>query len=205
MEITIAKNYGFCSGVKKALNETKKVANENKNTNIYMLNKIVHNDYVVDLLKKDGIKIIENDLSDEEKIKSIKDGILIFSAHGHDKKLDLLAKKQNLKIVDTTCPKVLLNFKQIKNALLNNKNVIYIGVKNHPETKASLSISDKIIFLDFFNPDYSLLNNLENVSVHNQTTLIQTDLKNIYQEINLRCKNIEFNNEICFATTLRQQ
>lgn len=206
MEIKIAKNYGFCAGVKNALEIVNKTVLTSKDKKIYMLNKIVHNQNVIEQIKNLGVIILDDSsLTNEEKIKSISDGILIFSAHGHDKKLDLLAKKQNLEIVDTTCKKVLLNIKQIQNALLENKDVVYIGIRNHPETEASLAISDKIIFLDFFSPDYSKLNNLKHISIHNQTTLIQDDLIKIYTKIKQICQNVEVHNDICFATSLRQK
>lgn len=203
MEITLATHYGFCQGVKNAINIVNNINHDNKP--IYMLNKLVHNNNVCEQFINNGIIILDDDRSLEEKINSINEGTIIFSAHGHDKKLNTLAKNKNLNIIDTTCPKVILNEKSIIKALNENKTVIYIGIKKHPETIASLSISNKIIFLDFFKPDYSLIENLDNVSVHNQTTLIQDDLKKINDVLIKKIKHIEIHNDICFATTLRQK
>ena len=204
MEITLAKHYGFCQGVKYALELANKVACEN-NQPIFMLNKIVHNQAVVDELTKKNIITLDDSRSLKEKINSIEKGTIIFSAHGHDKKLETLALQRNLQIVDATCPKVIANEKSINTALKNNKTVLYIGIRNHPETLASLSISEKVIFIDFFNPDYSLLKSDYDVSIHNQTTLIQEDLKRIYEEIKPKVHSMEIKNDICYATSLRQQ
>lgn len=205
MEITLAKNYGFCFGVSKALQIAKQTALDNPNEKIFMLNKIVHNQSVVDEIKQLGIIIYDDNRSLEEKISSINEGIIIFSAHGHDKKLDDIALKKGLKVVDATCQRVKQNEKSILKALNENKKVIYVGIKNHPETNASLSLSNKIIFLDFFNPDYSLINKNDNVSIHNQTTLIQSELNNIYEKIKEITDNIDIKNDICYATSLRQE
>lgn len=204
MKITIAKNYGFCFGVSKALQIAKSVALDNPNENIFMLNKIVHNQAVVEELKSLGIITLDDSRSLEEKINAIEKGIIIFSAHGHDKTLDAIAINKGLKIVDATCQRVKQNENSIIKAINENRTVVYIGIKNHPETNACLSLNKNIIFLDFFNPDYSLIKKDDVISVHNQTTLIQSELNLIYENINKISSNIEIKNDICFATSLRQ-
>lgn len=204
MKITLASHYGFCQGVKNAIKIAENAVLNNKKP-IYMLNKIVHNQAVVDHLSSLGIITLDDSRSLEEKILSLNEGTIIFSAHGHDKKLEELAKKRGLNVVDTTCPKVINNVLSMLKAKDNQQKVVYIGVKKHPETIASLSIDKEIIFLDFFAPDYSKLNKDDEVSIHNQTTLIQKDLDKIYQEISRRVKSISIRNDICYATTLRQK
>ncbi len=96
MKITLAEHYGFCFGVKTALEIAKKTIKEYPNEDIFMLNKIVHNKNVCDELVNLGIKILDDNRSLEEKINSIEKGVIIFSAHGHDKKLEEIAKKRIL-------------------------------------------------------------------------------------------------------------
>lgn len=204
MEITLSKHYGFCFGVKKALEIAKNVVKQYPNDKIFMLNKIVHNQYVVDELCSLGIITLDDNRSLEEKICSINDGVIIFSAHGHDKKLDQLAKSRNLKIVDATCQRVIQNEKAILEAIHNNKKVVYIGIKNHPETISALSLNKDIIFIDFFNPEFNNIYLNDQLSIHNQTTLIQSELNKIYLEIKKITTNLEIKNDICFATSQRQ-
>ena len=71
MKITLAKHYGFCFGVKKALEIACSVVNQYPNDKIFMLNKIVHNQSVVDELSKLGIITLDDNRSLEEKINSL--------------------------------------------------------------------------------------------------------------------------------------
>ena len=52
MEIIVGKTAGFCYGVNRAVEGSKKILKESKEGNIYCLGEIVHNKTVVDELKK---------------------------------------------------------------------------------------------------------------------------------------------------------
>ena len=72
MEIIVGKTAGFCYGVERAVNGVKEEISKNKD--IYCLGEIVHNQNVVDDLKKKGAKFIEN-LEESKKLEK-KDTIL---------------------------------------------------------------------------------------------------------------------------------
>ena len=205
MEVTLAKHYGFCQGVKNALNivyNTKKMYPDKE---IYLLNKLVHNNNVIDDIKKLGIKLADEKLSIEERIYLIPDNsVVIYSAHGHDEKIETISKQKNLIEVDAICPRVKLNINSIKNFIDKGEKIIYIGILNHPETIASLAINKDIIFIDFKNPNYSNLKNVNRAIIHNQTTLIQSSLDKIYEDIKKFVPEIIIKNDICFATQDRQ-
>ena len=67
-KITLAKYAGFCFGVKHAVDTVEKLLNENPNTRIYTLGKLIHNDFIVDGFAARGVKII-----DEKDIDRIAD------------------------------------------------------------------------------------------------------------------------------------
>lgn len=204
MEFTLAAHYGFCSGVKSAINIVFKARKDYPNQNIYLLNKIVHNEAVINQIKDIGVIVLDDSRSIKEKIESIDEGVIIFSAHGHNEKLDSIAKEKNLIIIDAICPLVKKNITSIKKALNIGENVIFIGLDNHPETIASLSVDKRIYFIDFKNPNYENIPNLESASIHNQTTLIQSSLDSIYSDLRKKIKNLNIVNDICYATTNRQ-
>ncbi len=69
---------------------------------------------------------------------------------------------------------------------------------------SALSLNKEIIFIDFFNPSFDEINKDEEYSIHNQTTLIKSELNKIYDSIKKISSSIEIKNDICYATELRQ-
>ena len=55
MKVVLAKNSGFCPGVKRAVDVAKKIYGEN----VCILGEIIHNETVTDEIKKFGTKIVD--------------------------------------------------------------------------------------------------------------------------------------------------
>lgn len=201
MEVKKASVYGFCEGVKYALNYVNKVKNEVQG-DVFLLGNLLHNQNIMDEIKKQGIVVL-NDGSLLERISSLYHGTVIFSAHGHDPKLDEICQKKGLIVKDATCPRVIRNMLDIKKALENDEDVIYIGIKEHEESIAALSLSKKIHFVDHNNPHIEDFASSK-VHVFNQTTLSHLALEKIYKSIQKKYHHAILHNDICKATYLRQ-
>ena len=94
---------------------------------------------------------------------------------------------------------------QSKKELNNNHEVIYIGVKNHPEATATISINkDKIHLIQ--NKDEIINLNIKDESplITNQTTLSKNQINDIYNDIIRYYPLARISNEQCDATRLRQ-
>ncbi len=205
MEINLLEPHGYCYGVKRALETVINTLN-NPNTKkpIYLLGNLIHNKYVTKKLESLGIITIDsNGRTRLEMLDDIKFGTVIFSAHGVSDDVVNKAREKNLDIVDATCPNVLQIHKRIKNHLLNNDKVIYIGTKTHPECEGVLGLSKDIILYDE-NLDLTKFKN-DNVYVTNQTTLSNLDLKETFENISKILPNAIIDNKICLATTKRQE
>lgn len=205
MKVELIKPQGYCAGVLNAVKIAYKAKKENPNKNIFVIGMLVHNREVVTELNNNGIRTIE--LTSSGNLPDIlKEGdVIIFSAHGHDEKLDIQAAKKHLIIYDCTCPIVRLNLKKIKDELLNKHQIIYIGQKGHKETEAALSLSNSIALYDTNSKfDYSLIKD-QSPLVLNQTTLNYVALKKIHDEISLKIPDARIENEICSATRQRQE
>ncbi len=206
MEVEILNPHGYCFGVRSAIVMAKKIKEENKDRNIYILGMLVHNEHVIKELSNLGIITIDvSPLEYEKEINKLHQGdILIFTAHGHDERLDTIAKNKGLIIYDAVCPIVKNNIKIIKNELKAQHQVIYIGIKNHPESYAVESIGKNVILFD-----NNLLNNYQLITdtspfVANQTTLNYIDLNEIHKDILSHFPKSRIANEICNATRFRQ-
>jgi 4-hydroxy-3-methylbut-2-enyl diphosphate reductase len=83
-----------------------------------------------------------------KKIPAKKNAVVVLSAHGSEKNTLSYAKNNFGYCYDLTCKYIHENIKII-NELLDKKNIIiFLGKKNHPETKAILSYSPKIIYIE---------------------------------------------------------
>lgn len=198
MKIEKINPHGYCGGVTYALKLANKYTHKE---NVYMIGKIIHNDIVCNDLEKKGIKIKTNSRIDA--INEINEGTVIFTAHGTDESIIELAKSKNLEVVDTTCMKVNVIKKNIKKHL-ETSTVLYIGVENHPECDAVLSLSKDIILINSID-DLKKLNYKNSYYVTNQTTLSLLKLKELYSYIENNFDNAFIDNKICLATTQRQQ
>lgn len=204
MKTALIKPQGFCSGVTRAVALAKQAKLENKDKNIYILGMLAHNQILIDDLTKDGfITLIGNE---EEEINKLKKGdILIFTAHGHDEKLDRLAKAKGLITYDATCPKVKSNLDKIKKEINDNHQVIYIGQSGHKEASAALSISKNVSLYDTqLLINYQLITD-KSPFVLNQTTLNFYELSKYHKDIKDHIPDARIANEICNATRLRQE
>lgn len=205
MKVSLIKPQGFCSGVTKAISIAKKAKEENPNKRVYILGMLAHNKTLIDDLTKDGF-ITLNDENEEEAIKSLKAGdVLVFTAHGHDSKLEELAKKQGLIVYDATCFKVKSNLDKIRNEIKSGHQVIYIGQKGHKEANAALSVSENVSLYDTqLLINYYLITD-EKPYVINQTTLNFYELSTYHKDILEHIPGARIEDEICAATRLRQE
>ena len=119
--------------------------------------------------------------------------------------ISLYSKEKNLKLIDTTCNYVSSTYELIKNELNNNHEVIYIGIHNHPEATATISINkDKVHLIQTIDEVKELNLKDESPLITNQTTLSKYQIENITKEIKKYYPNSRLSNEQCNATRLRQ-
>lgn len=202
MEIISVKPRGYCHGVVRAIRLAQKTREEHPQERITILGMLVHNQHVVEELKKQGIETIEDSTQNRlELLESIEEGIVIFTAHGVSPALYERARQKGLTIVDATCPDVLKTHELIKN---HKGDVLYIGKKNHPEAEGTVGLSP-CVHLISCKEDLKGLDDLENVIITNQTTLSIHDLQDLVQACLQKYPKAKVVPEICPATRLRQE
>lgn len=211
MNIIEIKPRGFCCGVASAVFYSFKVAKKYKGRKIYMLGNIIHNKYLNKKFIENNITILDDSKKNRYDILNdkIENGsVVIFSAHGTASNVFELAKKKNCTIVDTTCVYVSKTHNIIKKYLANDYKILFIGVNNHPETNAILSISDNILLIENIyqaknlNSFYKIN---DKIFVTNQTTISQYEFQDILEYLDSKFNNIVFENDICNATKIRQE
>lgn len=200
MEILIAKNTGFCFGVKRAINKANKLIEEINNEEIYMLGEIIHNPQVIKEFKEKGICIVD----EVSQVPSKK--YLITRAHGIASYEIEIAQQRNIKLIDTTCPYV-KKLHQIA-TLLNKENyqIIIFGDSNHPEIKSLLSYNNSNVKVFQSHSDIKNCSFRYNykVGLISQTTKDENEFKRVIAEIIENVDELRVFNTICKATSLRQ-
>ncbi|NSM56153.1 4-hydroxy-3-methylbut-2-enyl diphosphate reductase [Wolbachia endosymbiont of Atemnus politus] len=204
MEIILAEPRGFCAGVKRAVDILAITLEKYKNERqVYVLHEIVHNKYIVEDFKKQGVVFVNS-------IEDIKDngGILIFSAHGVSKSIEEEAKKKGVQVIDATCPLVSKVHKEAKRYEDSGKELILIGHENHPEVKGIRGrVNNSIALVQTVEDVRDLkVKDPENLSYVTQTTLSVDDTHEIITALKLRFPSITGPDlkDICYATQNRQ-
>lgn len=206
--IDILTPQGFCYGVIKAINSLKKIVQENPNKKIYLLGWLVHNQKVIDEIINLGIILIDD--RNESRydailnLPKVKNSILILSAHGTSKKVIEIAKSKNFEIIDLICKYVQKTHEIIEMKINEGFQIIFIGKKFHQETIAIKLNYPKINLIENI-PDLKRLDKSKRYFCTNQTTLSIYDFAKIKCYLLNSFKNIEIQNDICNATTIRQE
>ena len=130
MVVEIDQNSGYCFGVEFAIKMAEDEMEENGH--LYCLGDIVHNDMEVKRLYDKGLRIIDRD-----QLRNIHNAKVLIRAHGEPPETYKIAMKNNLELIDASCPVVLKLQNRVKHAFdqmqkLNGQIVIY-GKKGHAE------------------------------------------------------------------------
>lgn len=195
---------GYCKGVVNAIALAKQTKQENINTPVYILGMIVHNKHVVRELEDIGIITLDTSIkTKEEWIEQINDGIIILTAHGTPSIIKEKIKNKGLKLIDATCKDVLKTEEIIKKYSESGYQIIYYGIKNHPESISATSISSSVILIENENDINKCDLNKKSVFI-NQTTMSSIKSKDLFENIKDKFKQLNYINGTCNATDSRQ-
>jgi len=199
--ILVASPRGFCAGVSYAI-EIVDLVLERHGPPVYVRHEIVHNRYVVDKLRAQGARFVE-DLAD------VPDGsLLIFSAHGVSPAVREAARTRNLRVIDATCPLVTKVHLQVLKYAREDYEILLVGHRGHVEVIGTLGHAPDRIHLVETVADVErvVLRDPERVAVVTQTTLSVDDTRAIVEAIRGRFPAVRTpsKDDICYATQNRQ-
>ena len=200
MEIIIGNNSGFCAGVRYTVLKAEDLSNQEKT--IYCLGELVHNERIIEDLKKKGITFKDNieEIPDKETV--------IIRAHGETKGINERASEKNLNIVDLTCGKIRIIRNKIKEKL-KDYSIIIIGKKNHPETIGTKSFSGEDSYtIETIEDIKEVLKQVQKNKLYivAQTTFSSEGFDKIIKEIEKEFTGeILVDKTICDATEKRQE
>ncbi len=137
--VRLAKQFGFCYGVERAIDLAYAAAKVSQNRRLFILGEIIHNPEVNEQIAALGIK----NLLGKDKEAEIRDlraeDVVIVPAFGTDVGTLGRIKELGCQIVDTTCGDVMSVWKRVRQNASDDVTSIIHGKASHEETKATAS------------------------------------------------------------------
>lgn len=202
-KLLLATPRGFCAGVDRAIHIVER-ALQKFGIPIYVRHEIVHNQFVVNNLKKMGVIFVE-------ELDEVPDhATVIFSAHGVSEEIYQEALKRGLKVLDATCPLVKKVHSSAKRHYDAGRHVILIGHSGHAEVEGTLgqlpSGAISVVRNESDIQNLTLSGN-KSLAYITQTTLSVAETKHIIDALKERFPHIvgPEAGDLCYATGNRQK
>ena len=212
MTISVIEPHGFCAGVTAALKKALSLAATRRNDSnpqalkpsnpfLYCLHELVHNEIVVEELKKRGFAFVEN-------LAEIPDGAtVLFSAHGVAPQIREAAKARGIRVVDATCPFVERVHKAAREFAAKGLRIVVIGHPWHIEVKGIVGeVEEAVVISNVASAREFCAATADTnacLGVVSQTTMNADEVADIVAVLKTRFK-VETTAEVCNATKLRQ-
>lgn len=200
LSVKLAKNIGFCLGVRRAVNIVEKTLAQSK-TQVYSLGAVIHNPEVIQQLKEKNLCIV-NSLDNLEGPST-----LILPSHGSPRNILDTAKKKRLRLIDVTCPYVSLVQKICDMLHKQGLEVIIVGDRKHPEVRALLDLAPGAYTIEKIKDIRENIFSYKKIGIISQTTQAKDVFFEVVSEIlekNPLVKEVHVYNTVCSDTVRRQ-
>jgi len=207
MNITIDKDSGFCFGVINAIRTAEEYLSQHQH--LYCLGDIVHNNEEVKRLASKGLEVVSN-----EQFAQLRDTTVLIRAHGEPPETYQLAQKNNITLIDATCPVVLHLQKNIKKKYESNgekQQILIFGKKGHAEVTGLLGQTQRNGIVISSAEDLDLIDYTKPAALYSQTTQSLEDYFQLIDTIKQRYAALqheemfEYHDTICRLVANRSQ
>ncbi len=194
--IQVAKQAGYCFGVRRALDMAKDHLSQSA-SKVYSLGPIIHNPRVVKEFHERGLTPLDS-------IETIDEGVLVIRSHGVEKTVLEEARAKGLVVVDATCPFVKNAQKLARRLSEQGYQLVIVGKESHPEVKGILSYSgeDPVVVANVQDLEEKHIG--LKVCVLAQTTQEQGNFIEVVRAVLPLAYECRVFNTICNATSTRQ-
>jgi len=196
MKIEMAKNSGFCMGVRKAI---LRIVNElnSSEEKIFMYGPLIHNPQTIEVLQNRGLITIES-------LDKIKNRQIAIRTHGIPVEENKKIRQDALRTINLTCSRVARVQSIIKKYSSEGYYTIIIGDKDHAEVIGLISYAKTGFHLVSEINDIHGIAPADKYIIVSQTTHERDQFEQLVNEISKRFKNINVIDTICDSTRLRQ-
>lgn len=209
MEVIKISPRGYCYGVVDALQIVRQAAKDASLPRpIYVIGQIIHNRHAIEELTRMGVVTLDG--PDRATIlEQVKEGTVIFTAHGVSPLVKQRAQERGLHCIDATCPDVTRTHDLVRDFVAQGYYILYIGKKGHPEPEGVLGEIPGHGSLIETEADVDALTltpeQAANIAVSTQTTLSKWDTQRVIAYIKTLYPHAQVHIDICPATQSRQE
>ena len=196
MKVIVARNCGFCSGVKKAVDTALRVPADNT----YILGELIHNEDVNDRIRARGIRVVDD-------LAAVPDGArLLIRSHGVPKAVYAECERRNIRVIDCTCSFVANSQRIVERESRAGKVIAITGHREHPEVVGLIGWCEgEVHVFSSEDEDFSCLAG-KNVVLLSQTTFSTQRFSKIAENLaKVRPKTVVIFETICYTTVRRQK
>jgi 4-hydroxy-3-methylbut-2-enyl diphosphate reductase len=210
MKVEIDRQSGFCFGVQNAVEIAEKTLLNGEK--VFSLGPIVHNDKEVDRLSTLGLVSVNHD-----EFRNLKNCKVLIRAHGEPPETYSIAEKNNITIIEATCPIVKRLQSKIKDTWLNTKKgngqVVIFGKPGHAEVVGLLGQINNEGIIISGPADFGKIDMTKPVFLFAQTTMSVSEYSKIAEAIRVRMaecgipdpdKYLNVNKTICGQVSNRE-
>ena len=194
MEVLLARENGFCFGVKKAVELTEAAAETGKP--VYNLGQVVHNPKISERLGALGVKVIKDPAD-------AKEGIVVIRAHGIPPETRARIESQGLECIDATCSLVLRAQRFTKQLADEGYSVIILGTLEHPEVVGLRGFAPNAIVVET-KDEWEKLPRMKKAGVVSQSTQPPWAFKDLVAHVAEIAQETKVFNTVCPVTVKRQ-
>lgn len=197
INIEIDPRAGFCFGVTRVVNKAEEIIRQQGQ--LFCLGEIVHNQEEIQRLENAGLKTITYD--DYYKLSNCR---VLIRAHGEPPETYEYASRNNIELIDGTCPIVLRLQSRIKNDFQNHSRpgsqIVIFGKKDHAEVRG---LSGQVQFQAIIVESETDLNKIDfskPVHMYAQTTMSADKYKQLKEAILQRAINVDGDRQLIRCT-----
>lgn len=198
LTVEIDPSSGFCFGVVYAIEMAEDILDEFGT--LYCLGDIVHNDEEVRRLEAKGLQIINHD-----QMEAITDAKVLIRAHGEPPSTYELALKNNLELIDASCPVVLKLQNRIKNSFDKEDKIYIYGKHGHAEVVGLLgqTNNEAVVFQSL--EELDLASMPREITLYSQTTKSTDSFYEINRVLAENGITVNTNDTICRQVSNRDK
>ena len=195
MEVLLARENGFCFGVKKAVELTEAAAESGRP--VHNLGQVVHNPKISERLAARGVKVIKDPAEAEE-------GIVVIRAHGVPPAVRARIEERGLDCIDATCSLVLRAQRFTKQLADEGYHVIILGTREHPEVVGLLGFAGDTVTVVETEEEWKALPKMKRAGVVSQSTQPPWAFTALVAHVATIAQELKVYNTVCPVTVKRQ-